>query len=131
MSKAEKYLKSKQIKSIDTLLIMDDGEVVNYSLPLLLNDYHEAQLKKIMPNEYNEVISQMEQSIIKSLSQLEKGYGQRKLRTSKNTGIPIDILTILLKRLKYRGEIELIMLWDERTGIPDGSGYCLSGHLSF
>lgn len=71
----------------------------------------------------------MEQAIIDNLSKLENGYGNRKWYISKETGIPEDILTVLLKRLKYQGKIELIMIWSETTGLPDGSGYCLQGSL--
>jgi len=54
------------------------------------------------------------------------GYGFRKAQISKNTGIPLDLLTVYLKRLKIVGKIELIMIWSEVNGLPDGSGYCIT-----
>lgn len=63
--------------------------------------------------------------ILKNLSDLEPGYGRRKWAISEATGIPEDIITVLLKRLKYAGKVELVVIWNERTGNPDGSGYCL------
>ena len=78
---------------------------------------------------YTSTISQMKSDILKSLSELEKGYGKRKLAIRRETGIPMSILTVLLKELKHEGNIELIMIWSESTGMPNGSGYCLSGNL--
>ena len=75
-------------------------------------------------------IFEMEKAILKNLSNLEKGYGRRKKIISKQTGIPEDILTTLLKRLKIDGKVELIMIWSESKGTPNGSGYCLTGNLS-
>ena len=54
---------------------------------------------------------------------------QMKLAIRRETGIPMSILTVLLKELKHEGNIELIMIWSESTGMPNGSGYCLSGNL--
>lgn len=78
---------------------------------------------------YTSTISQMKSDILKSLSELEKGYGKRKLAIRRETGIPMSLLTVLLKELKHEGNIELIMIWSESTGMPNGSGYCLSGNL--
>lgn len=71
----------------------------------------------------------MEQDVIDYLKEKEKGYGYRKKQISKGTGIPLDILTPILKRLKYQGYIELIMIWSEDTGLPDGSGYIIKNGL--
>jgi hypothetical protein len=38
----------------------------------------------------------------------------------------VDIITVLLKRLKIQGKIEITMIWSEYTGMPNGSGYCLT-----
>jgi len=76
-------------------------------------------------------INKMKESIILDLSTLEKGYGKRKWSISENTGIPIDILTALLKQLKLEGKIELIMIWSEEDSTPNGSGYCLTNNLSY
>lgn len=75
-------------------------------------------------------IAEMENEILANLSDLDSGYGRRKWVISKQTGIPEDILTVLLKRLKLAGKVELIMIWSESTGLPDGSGYCLQGGLN-
>ena len=72
-------------------------------------------------------LSDMESAILQSLSNLKEGWGARKLEISDDTGIPEDILTVLLKRLKEAGKIALIMIWSEETGTPNGSGYCLKG----
>lgn len=79
---------------------------------------------------FSSVISEMENEILLNLSDLAVGYGSRKLRISKKTGIPEDILTVLLKRLKLSGKVELIMIWSEETGLPNGSGYCIKGRLN-
>lgn len=75
-------------------------------------------------------ITEMENEILANLSDLDSGYGRRKWAISKQTGIPEDILTVLLKRLKLAGKVELIMIWSESTGLPNGSGYCLQGGLN-
>jgi len=82
-------------------------------------------------NRFHNVIAEMKQSITVSLKTLEKGYGINKNGIAIDTGIPVDILTPLLKQLKYQGMIELIMLWSEETGMPNGSGYCLVGNSSY
>jgi hypothetical protein len=75
-------------------------------------------------------ITEMENEILANLSDLDTGYGRRKWAISKQTGIPEDILTVLLKRLKLAGKVKLIMIWSECTGLPNGSGYCLEGSLN-
>jgi DNA-binding transcriptional regulator LsrR (DeoR family) len=75
---------------------------------------------------FEEQLEKMEQAILNNLSSLEYGYGKRKKSISKETGIPEDILTVLLKRLKYKGKVELIMIWCEHEGTPNGSGYRLT-----
>lgn len=82
-----------------------------------------------MESNFNLLISEMETAVLKNLSDLDKGYGRRKYAISEETEIPQDILTVLLKRLKIQGKIELIMIWSEATGRPNGSGYCLTGNL--
>ena len=74
-------------------------------------------------------IFEMEKAILKNLSNLEKGYGRRKKIISQQTGIAEDILTVLLRRLKLDGKVELIMIWSESKGTPNGSGYCLTGNI--
>lgn len=76
---------------------------------------------------YAETIAQMKSDILNVLSELDQGHGYRKWHISKQTGIPEDILTVLLKQLKEAGDVELMMIWSETTGRPDGSGYCLKG----
>ncbi len=83
-----------------------------------------TEIKK--PSYFEDVISVMENAILENLEKLEKGYGSRKHQISKETGIPEDILTVLLKRLKLKGKVELIMIWSEETCLPNGSGYCLT-----
>jgi len=75
---------------------------------------------------YQDAIAHMEVHVLMVLAGLELGYGYRKWAIMEQTGIPMDILTVILKRLKYAGKIELIMIFDESTGHPDGSGYCLT-----
>ena len=76
------------------------------------------------------VIAEMKQSIIVSLKTLEKGCGINKKGIAIDTGIPVDMLTPLLRQLKYEGKIELMMFWNEETGMPNGSGYCLTPTLT-
>ena len=73
---------------------------------------------------FSSAIAEMENAILISLSGLETGYASRKWEISEETGIPKDILTVLLKRLKLAGKVELIMIWSD--GLPNGSGYCIS-----
>ena len=79
---------------------------------------------------FSSSITEMENEILANLSDLDSGYGRRKWAIAKQTGIPEEILTVLLKRLKLAGKVELIMIWSESTGLPNGSGYCLQGGLS-
>lgn len=78
-------------------------------------------------------IQQLEDSVINFLESAiklyGKGYGYRKNYISEKTNIPVDILTVILKRLKYKGKVTLIMIWDEGTGLPDGSGYRISYNI--
>ena len=74
---------------------------------------------------FSSTITEMENEILSNLSDLDSGHGRRKFAISKQTGIPEDILTVLLKRLKLAGKVELIMIFSESSGLPDGSGYCL------
>ena len=74
---------------------------------------------------FEDQIKAMEQAIIENLKELGYMEGRRKWYISNKTGIPEDILTVLLKRLKIEGKVKLIMIWSESTGSPDGSGYCL------
>lgn len=76
-------------------------------------------------------IDKMKESIILDLQKLNKGYGKRKWSISENTGIPINVLTVLLKQLKIEGKIELMMIWSEEDNTPNGSGYCLTGNLNY
>lgn len=101
-----------------------------------MEDTKELSTKKqcdihVVTTRFSPAIAEMKQAIIKSLSELSKGYGKRKWAIEKDTGIPVDILTVLLKQLKYEGKVELIMIWSESTGMPDGSGYCLTGNLAY
>ena len=89
------------------------------------------EVEIVSKKEFSNAINEMKISIIESLSKLGKGYGKRKWAIEEETGIPIDILTVLLKQLKNEGKIELIMLWSESKGTPNGSGYCLKGNLSY
>ena len=75
---------------------------------------------------FSPAIAEMKEAIVNDLKKLSKGYSKLKWAISKDTEIPVDILTVLLKQLKYEGKIELIMIWSEETGMPNGSGYCLT-----
>lgn len=78
---------------------------------------------------FQPAIDQMEQSIIDVLGELEEEYCLRKWGISNRTGIPEDVLTVLLKRLRSNGKIELKVIWDESTLKPNGSGYCLTDKM--
>jgi hypothetical protein len=80
---------------------------------------------------FSPAIEEMKEAIINDLKKLSKGYGKYKKYIARDTEIPVDILTVLLKELKIEGKIELIMIWSESTGMPNGSGYCLTGNLSY
>lgn len=73
-----------------------------------------------------EFICKMELKIIKSLSKLEIGYSMRKRQISIESGIPIDFLTVFLKRMKISGKVEIILTWDKFKSTPNDSAYCLN-----
>ena len=73
-----------------------------------------------------EFIYKMELKIIKPLSKLEIGCGMRKWKISIESGIPIDFLTVFLKRMKISGKVEIITTWDKFKDTPNGSAYCLT-----
>ena len=74
---------------------------------------------------FSSVIAEMEDAILLNLADVEPGYGRRKWAIAEQTGIPEDVLTVLLRRLRYTGRIKLITTWSETESLPDGSGYCL------
>lgn len=76
---------------------------------------------------YAAIISEMKAAILNHLSTLENGYGHRKWKIEKETGIPINVLTVLLKELKNQKKIELMVVFSEESGLADGSAYCLTG----
>jgi len=71
-------------------------------------------------------ILSMEKSIMRFLSSLERGYCANKPAIYSATHIPLDILTVLLKRLKESGHVELMCVWSEEEYKPNGSGYCIT-----
>lgn len=85
----------------------------------------------VVSTRFSPAIAEMKKAIVDDLKKLSKGYGKYKKHISRDTEIPIDILTVLLKQLKIEGKIELIMLWSESDSMPNGSGYCLTGNLSY
>lgn len=80
---------------------------------------------------FETVIGIMKIRILEVLSELKKGYGARKKIISIETGIDINILTVLLKQLKQEGKIELICIFCEENGTPNRSGYCIKGNLIY
>jgi len=87
-------------------------------------------MKKEQQNpQWQATLTEMEQAILNNLSNVSEGCGRYKWAIAEKTGIPNDILTVLLKRLKYAGKVEIIPIWNEYTGLPAGSGYCLKGWL--
>lgn len=85
----------------------------------------------VVTTRFSPAIAEMKEAIINDLKKLNKGYGKRKWAIERDTGIPMDILTPLLKQLKIEGKIELIMIWSDETGMPNGSGYCIAGNLVY
>jgi hypothetical protein len=84
----------------------------------------------VVSERFSSIITEMENEILANLSDLDSGYAIRKWAIAKQTGIPEDVLTVLLKRLKLAGKVKLVITWSEITGLPDGSGYCLQGGLN-
>lgn len=74
---------------------------------------------------WREVVLSMKADILEFLDKLEPGYGHRKKAIVNETGIPMTILTPVLKEMKEEGTIDLLMIWSEDTGRPNGSGYCI------
>jgi predicted transcriptional regulator len=83
-------------------------------------------MKNTKETRFSVPIAQMEEAIIEDLKGLRKGYSKYKKNIAIDTEIPVDIITVLLKRLKIQGKIEITMIWSEYTGMPNGSGYCLT-----
>lgn len=71
-------------------------------------------------------IEEMKAEIIKTLSRLSEYQVQRKWSISRDTGIPVEVLTVLLKQLKSEGKVAISMIFDQDTGLADGSGYKMS-----
>ena len=69
------------------------------------------------------IIESLENIVLKSFEGYENGYCLRKFYISDLTGIPEDVLTVLLKRLKDAGKIEIQSTFSEINGLADGSGY--------
>jgi len=74
-------------------------------------------------NKFEMCIGEMETAIMIELAFLEPGYGANKTYLSSKTGIPVDVLTVLLKLLKYAGMIEWRAFFNESDGKIAGSGY--------
>lgn len=68
----------------------------------------------------------MEEAVISFLSKYDAGMACRKWHIADETGIPEDILTVILKRLKDKGKIKIARVFSEDTGLANGSGYALS-----
>ena len=83
-------------------------------------------MKNTKETRFSVPIAQMEEAIIEDLKGLSKGYSKYKKNIAIDTEIPVDIITVLLKRLKIQGKIEITMIWSEYTGMPNESGYCLT-----
>lgn len=81
---------------------------------------------KFLARDLEEVILQIELEIFDELDYREPGYGMTKSGLNKRLGIDPDFLTIILKRMRKRGEVKIIRFVAEDTGRPDGSGYCLT-----
>jgi hypothetical protein len=92
----------------------------------LMEKQKAAEVNKVR---FTTATDEMEAAILNCLSTLEEGFGMRKWAIAKKTGIEEDIVTVLLKRLKMAGKVQLIMIWSDTTGMPNGSGYCLTGRL--
>ena len=76
---------------------------------------------------FDECISEMEDAVLFELSKLDPGFMQYKWSISEETGIPEDVLTVILRRLKYEGKIRLEGTFCEWNGMASGSGYRLTG----
>ena len=75
---------------------------------------------------FDEWTASLEERIIEDLGTLEKGQGRYKWAISKRTGVPTGLLTLLLKKLRHEGKVQIIRLFDERDGKVAGSGYRLT-----
>jgi len=75
---------------------------------------------------YKKIFNDMKDDIISSLSDLDDGWAMRKWEIQEETSISMNILTVLLKELKHDGKIRIMMIWNEETGLPNGSGYCIN-----
>ncbi len=75
---------------------------------------------------FEEYIAHMECAIIEDLSKLDVGELKYKWAIESDIGLADDILTILLKRLKWQGRVKLDCICNEDTGKVAGSGYCLT-----
>lgn len=76
--------------------------------------------------ELNKCVAEIESIIMHKLDTLECGYAITKKGIAKSLKIDDDFLTVILKRMKYKGIVKIIMTWSEEDGTPDGCGYCLT-----
>lgn len=86
----------------------------------------ELRLPNLTDMNYELAIELMEDAVVRELSKIEVDYAIRKWVISERTGIPEDVLTVILKRLKYAGKVELMQFFNEENGLVAGSGYCLT-----
>lgn len=98
----------------------------NYDWKSFLSGFLLGYANKFSKFECIYSINKMEKSVIECLEKLENGYAYHKWYISKKTSIPEDILTVILKRLKDKGKIKLLHLFNESNGLTAGSGYCLN-----
>lgn len=68
-------------------------------------------------------ITTLEDAVLDNLRDLEPDWMKFKRAIARDTGIPTDILTVILRRLKLDGRIMLQDTWD--GGMLSGSGYRL------
>lgn len=75
---------------------------------------------------FDTYIKNIKSGICLCLSELEDGYAHRIFAIAKYVKADEELVRILLKELKDEGKVGLIMIFSERTGMADGSGYGLT-----
>ena len=103
------------------------GEIPKRSM---LSEYYEtcAQIAVDYAEEESKpskAIDRMENTVINFLQKQDHDLGYRKWYISEQTEIPEDFLTVVLKRLKIAGKVQLINIVDQFS-MPNGSGYQLT-----
>ena len=117
-------MKKALIKDISELIELDESKIKLDGSTIKIDHIDFKTVIDKLRDKYIALgVEDMKQVIMDDLSKLEYGYSKYKWSIERDTGIPMYMLTVLLKQLKIEGKIELDGIFDEATGLLDGTGY--------